>query len=407
MSHWFTLIAALASLPLWSQSLYNSPYSVYGPGLVSERSSILNQSLGGTGYGVQHDEMLNYMNPASYTSIKKNISHMFDIGMYVEQNRYNMKANGETATAGGLARINYWFRLKEWWSASVGLSPYSSVSYNIKTGLDLGTGGTSYYYDGDGTSSQLYFGNGFSLSKNLSVGFTGYYVFGTITRTESVRSQEQGIGLTLENELFTRRFNYDVGAQYKIDLKKNSLILGVIFEPGLTLSGRNKVTLLNEDQDTLTSYSSNTTTYKLPAKIGGGISYRMQNSIIAFDAKFQPWTVADYSDQEVRFQDSWRFSAGYSYEGKANPENYWDVIALRFGAYMQRYPMIIEGARLPSWGYSIGVGLPLLSGRSIAQITYSADHLGTEKAGLIKQQTQRVSLDLTFHSLWGKRYGYD
>src|SRR5690349_10845765 len=94
-------ILVLSSKFMYGQSIINSPYSVYGPGMFLERMSTLNSSMGGTGYGVQHHDMVNYMNPASYVSIGTPVSHMFDIGMYTEQNQYTTSKQNEGGTAGG------------------------------------------------------------------------------------------------------------------------------------------------------------------------------------------------------------------------------------------------------------------------------------------------------------------
>jgi hypothetical protein len=390
-----------------AQTISTSPYSVYGPGMITERNSALNQAMGGTGYGLQHDDMLNYMNPASLISPKAPVTHIFDVGMFTEQNNYMTNSKSESGTAGGLARLNYWFRLKPWWAANIGLSPYSSVSYSIRTQRDLAAGTGRYSYTGSGNTSQLYFASGFSLTKNLSVGFTGYYLFGTLSREESIVSDELTSALILKDKLFTRKFNADVGVQYKIPVGRNALVLGIVFEPGVTLTGTHELGLYNENNDTLTTFTGDHTTYRLPAKFGGGVSYKHKRSLIAIDARYQPWTRADFSGQETQFQDSWKISAGYSYEGSETAENYWRLISLRAGAFMQQYPLRLEDHNLPSWGYSVGAGLPLFAGRSTLQLTYSMENLGTTAANLIRQRTQKLTLDLVIHNLWGGRRKWD
>jgi hypothetical protein len=125
------------------------------------------------------------------------------------------------------------------------------------------------------------------------------------------------------------------------------------------------------------------------------------------DARFQPWSRADFSDQEAQFQDSWKLSAGYSYEASQTAENYWGLISLRAGAFIQKYPIRMEGIELPSWGYSFGVGLPLFAGRSTLQLTYSMENLGTQAENLIRQRTQKLTLDLVVHNLWGGKRKWD
>ena len=392
---------------VYGQSIFNSPYTIYGIGVLNERTSALNQSLGGTGYGIQHLNQVNYMNPASLTSIQSPLNHAFDVGMYTEQNTYLTSSKTETGAAGGLSRLNYWFRLKPWWAASLGLSPFSSVSYSIKTQRDLAAGTNAYRYEGSGNTSQLYFSNGFALNENLSVGISGYYLFGSISRTESIISTEQATGLTLEDKLFTRKFNFDAGVQYKMKIKKNDLIFGLVYEPGVNLSGTSDISLTTDDRDTLTSYTGAHTSYKIPSKLGGGVSFKTRRSLIAMDLRYQRWSQSDYSDQDIQFQDTWRISGGYSYEGNPNADNYWGVIGFRVGGYYQQYPLILQGNSLPYWGYSAGIALPVFGGGSTIQLTYSSDQLGMTGDRLVKQRSQKISLDLSVRNLWGIRRKFD
>ena len=175
-----------------SQNIYNSPYSIYGLGIINYRMSTLNRGMSGTGIAVRDGFNLNYVNPASYGSIASPVSSVFEMGFYVEQNDYRTTDLSESRTNGSLSNINYWFKFLPQWSSTVGLTPFSSVSYNINTTRRLGgISEVDYRYEGDGTISRLYWGNGFSISKNLSLGLNISYMFGTISRRESVNTLNQ------------------------------------------------------------------------------------------------------------------------------------------------------------------------------------------------------------------------
>src|SRR5688572_12546658 len=193
-----------------AQNVYNSPYSIYGLGIRNYRMSTLNRGMGGTGIAVRDAFNLNYINPASYGSIASPVSSIFEMGFYVEHNRYYTAELSESKTNGSLSNINYWFKFSPRWSSTVGLTPFSSVSYKINTTRSLGgISDVDYTYEGSGTISRLYWGNGFDIVKNLSFGLNISYLFGTIVKGESVNTPNHATSLIYENKINTNKVTWD------------------------------------------------------------------------------------------------------------------------------------------------------------------------------------------------------
>src|SRR3954467_8207588 len=85
-----------------SQNIYSSPYSVYGLGMLNDRTTSFNRAMGGTGIAIQDQSNLNAVNPASYGAIASPISHIFEAGLYIEANRYTTNTTSDSKTVGGL-----------------------------------------------------------------------------------------------------------------------------------------------------------------------------------------------------------------------------------------------------------------------------------------------------------------
>lgn len=390
-----------------AQNIFNSPYSVYGVGMMLDRTSSLNRGMAGVGIGIQDEFNLNHANPASYGSITNPISHLYEIGLYVESDRFQTSKMTDSKSSGGLTNISYWFKFKPWWSAVAGLSPYSSVSYNISTQRDLGAlTDVDYNYYGSGNISSVYLGNSFQLTKNLSLGVTGSYLFGSIVKNESI---DLSTGtLTLENKIATHKFALDYGLQYKIKLAKRSLVIGAVANSGLTLKGKQSGALYDSNADTLDNSSGESVYYKLPASVGMGLGLHSKRSIIAADLKFTNWAKANFSDdQDIIFQDTWKFSAGYVYKGNPNAENYWGLISVRSGFHVQQYQLKLKGNNFPAWGVSMGISLPAFDNKSSINLTYSFDKLGTINNGLISQKSGKIMLDIVIRDLWGIKRKFD
>jgi hypothetical protein len=364
-----TVIVVMTCTTIRAQNIFSSPYSVYGIGMLNNRSSSLSRSIGGTGIAVQDENNINPINPASYGSIKTPITHIHEIGSYLESNRYISNSVEESKTTGGITNLNYWFKFAPWWSASAGLTPFSTVSYNIKTVRELGTSSlVNYTYQGSGNINQLYLGNSFQVMKNLSLGVHASYLFGSIVKSESIDLSSESSYLTYENKIVARKFHFDFGLQYKIAIKDKSLIIGAIADNGLQLTGKQENALYDVNSDTLSSAVGKSVHYKLPRYVGAGLSFQAKRYIIAADLKFENWSQAQY--------------AGFN---------------------VQQYPVLLKGTSMPVWGVAAGVSLPMFDGKSALNLTYSMDQMGTEENKLILQRSQKIMLDIVFRDLWGNR----
>jgi hypothetical protein len=364
--------------------------------------------MGGVGIAVQDDYNLNPINPASYGAISSPITHIYEIGLYIESNRYLTTSKAESKSTGGITNINYWFKFSKWWSASAGLAPYSSVGYNISTTRELGAASNvNYTYDGSGNLNQLYLGNSFNVVKNLSLGVNVSYIFGSITKNESIEIPSQSSVLTYENQVVARKVHADFGLQYRIRLNNRALVLGLVADNGIKFNGSQKSKLYDENADTLSSETGDDLKYKLPASAGVGLALHSKRSIIAADLKFEKWTSASFSGQELNFEDSWKFGLGYLYKGNPNAESYLGLASLRAGFYTQNYPIKLDGTNFLTWGLSAGISLPVFDGKSAINLTYSYDKLGTTNNNLILQNSQKIMIDVVIRDLWGIRRKFD
>ena len=73
-----TLLTVISTTAL-AQSGTNSPYSQYGLGLLSDYGTGVNRGMNGLGLGFHEHGQINYMNPASYSSLDS-LSFIFDAG---------------------------------------------------------------------------------------------------------------------------------------------------------------------------------------------------------------------------------------------------------------------------------------------------------------------------------------
>lgn len=390
-----------------AQTISYSPYSAYGVGLLKERTSSHNRALAGTGIGLRDDFNLNNVNPASYTSIQ-GITQVLEIGAYYEGNRLTTSDRSERSSTGNLTSVNMWFRLAKKWAGTVGLAPFSNVDYNILSSRNFGDeNDVVIRYSGQGGLTQAYFGNGFNITKNLSVGLTGSFLFGSIDKEETITTG-QAAGLSLENKVSIYRPAFDAGVQYTVNLsKERSITFGAVASNKVRLNTSNNIRVYEvSGQDSLYVTQESIDDYVLPASVGAGVSFRTPKHLLAADVKFKDWSGATL-DNGLELQDVTRLSAAYEYRGNPKASTYWGFVALRSGFFIQNNYFELNNTSFNEWGVTVGAGFPLAGNKGTLHVSYNFNRYGTTSNRLIEQQAQVLVLDFVFRDIWGIRRRFD
>ena len=174
----------------FAQSGTNSPYSQYGLGVLTDQGNSYNRGMNGVGLGLRESNQINYINPASYSSIDS-LTFVFDVGMSLQITNFkegNVKKNAKNAdfeyAVGG-------FRLMPKVGLAFGIIPFTNIGYNYQsTGTvnrDDISGTTTYTntYSGEGGLHEAFIGLGWQPVKGVSLGVNGGYLWGNCTRTVS------------------------------------------------------------------------------------------------------------------------------------------------------------------------------------------------------------------------------
>lgn len=379
-----------------------SPYSAYGIGVMKERTSAMNRAMGGSGFALRDPMNLNNLNPAAYNSIQL-ATQLTEIGIFVEADRYQNSTQATKFTTAGLTNMNFWIRFNSRWAAAVGMSPLSSVNYNITSGRGIGDNSTLAYL-GSGGVTQFYFGNAFQITKNLSIGATASFFHGSIDRKEMITSG-LALGTEVNNSTYINRGSFDYGLQYQFFLKNNrSITIGAVYNNRLRLNTSQQTTIYQQ-RDTLSNDKQDVADYVLPQKFGGGVALQSKQSTFTIDVSYQQWSNGRLEDR-LKLRNTRRTSFGYQFRG-GGTESFWSGVVVRAGYYMQENAMILQQTTFTDWGVSFGVGIPVSGRRNSLNLTYSYNHSGTLENDLIQQQSQIISLDLTFRDLWGIKRKFD
>ncbi|MGI8892934.1 MAG: hypothetical protein ACR2GN_05680 [Bacteroidia bacterium] len=405
-----------------------SPYSRYGIGEINYSGFTPSLSMGGTGIGFTAHNMVNILNPASYSDLNL-VS--FAAGIHSDFYRYSTENNSSTGNYTNLSYLNLAFPLRKdtTWGLSFGLIPFSNVGYNIATsdsitGVDL----VSRSYQGSGGFNQVYIGTGFKIGKRISLGANVGYIFGNIDKIRRLEFEEANtINTQVSNNISISDINVNAAAQLRlITREKSGLILGLTAGLPKDMSAtRNFVALRYADNGSIidTAYvrENESGSITLPLSLGAGIMYKKQNVWkerdvlnLGVDYFMQDWSTFEAFAISDSLRNSYRVSLGAQYlPDESMQAGYMERVYYRFGVrYHQTYLEINETA-LQEYGITFGLGLPmkpfgLNRAPSYINIGVELGQRGTKENNLIQEQFARILIGFTLNdNSWFRKRRYD
>lgn len=411
-----TALLAVAFVSLTAAAQINTPYSMYGYGVIGDRATSLQRQMGGVGYAMNSGRQINVMNPASYAAIDS-LTFLFDLGADVSFLNSHENSAKQNTIGGGVDYLTMQFPISKFMGGSVGLVPYSQVGYAFGNEIKHGT----MENQGSGGINQLYLGfagkvAGFSLGVNVS------YDFGNIVN--DVFSNIAAGGQTkFEHVMEIRDWNINIGAQYTLRWNQfNKMVAGVTFSPKKTLLGNTWVTMQETTQDSKPSQIGDMklkNNFYTPNTVGAGLSYTYTKSYsfsVEADYTWQEWSKAKYSalygPEDIKnhkpaevlapaqnFFDRSKVAVGGEYIPKLRG-NYAERIAYRLGAYYCNDYLNINGNKVKEYGVSCGFGLPTPEGKTMINLGLEYKHRNASPQKLISENYLNISLGVNFNEVW-------
>ncbi len=419
------LLSLPAAVSAQSSSLnVFSPYSFFGLGDFSNPGTANLRSMGGAGIAYREATSINYMNPASFSSIRRK-SALFNVGLE-GQNFYLSTADKESSfNTFNVRDLAFAVPLGNKIGMGITVTPLSSAGYRIENKtLDPDVGYINYFYTGEGDVSQVKLGVGYEVFKNLSIGADLIYYFGGIERhsiweiIELDQSDEYTNGMILTEETCSKILG-SFGAQYNIPLKngKRALTLGATFQPETNLDmdvTRSVPTSDSNDDfgDNIFVYESNKD-LTMPAIISGGVYYHSTKVSIGADYVFQGWEGANKNPEGLQytFRNTNTFRGGIQYTpDPGDIRNFMKRVTYRAGARYSDYYMNINGQSISDKAITLGLGFPLKrAGFSDIDLGLEVGQRGATKNGLIKENYFRVMIGLSLfgNDFWFVKPKYD
>jgi len=428
----------------------NSPYSRYGLGDITPSTNIVNRGMGSFSAAYADPFSVNFNNPASYSAFlsyleersKKYASGRVLLDAALNFDNHTLREGSApqkfTSSNALFSYLQVGVPLKKNWGFNFGLRQLTRISYKVNqverlfdpvTGQSIDSAVTQY--EGDGGVFLGSLGTGFAI-KNLSIGLNFGYLFG-----KKVYSTKRGF---INDSVDYNSSSYDThtsfgniygtaGIQYKIDLNRKLLLrLGIYGNLKQNIGATQDIlrrTVVGSQAgdvqlDSVYEKKDVTGTIIYPASYGAG--FVIEKKLDPQNNKYGSWLVGvdfvqsnwkDYRfyGEQDSVQNSWQLKMG----GEMRPEpkhNYFSNVTYRAGLMLgQDYIHVAE--KLPIWGLSFGLGLPLANYNQLARTQASIINLALEfiKRGnnnnLLKDNYFRLSVGFSFSDLWFIKRKYE
>lgn len=405
----FITFIFLVSISLsYAQNSYFSPYSRYGIGDIADKNFGQAKAMGKSSIALRSKEHLNLNNPASYSAIDS-LNFIFEVGYFNKYTNYSTNSQSINKNDANLSYITMGFPVTNWWGSSIGLLPYSTVGYDIKSSEVLPhVGIADYEYVGSGGISKFYLGNSIKLFKNLSIGANMSYLFGSLVYAKSEKFFEDKYAFdyyfydsTKVNDLF-----FDFGVQYSQKLKNDKEII-----LGGTFNNKNKINALRSQLikthlatavSTVKDTDEEKGSLEFPMSFGFGFSYSKLNKFLfVADYVQQNWSDTKFFGVSDSLSDSRLISAGLEYiPNSASLNNYFNRVRYRIGGYYSNSYMNINNNQINDFGITFGFGFPLRKTKTSFNLSVELGQRGTTTNNLIKEKYANICLNLTLHDFW-------
>jgi hypothetical protein len=401
-----------------------SPFSTFGIGDVYGDYLIQNHGMGGMGVSQPQYWHVNNQNPAL---LVHNMVTVFQAGVVGESRTIRGDTLKEQNRGGNLNYLVTAFPIiprnnfKTNWSTALGLMPYSTINYGLLY-MDRSRDGDGNLLDtvnvresGSGGLNQFYWSNGFSITKNLSLGVKAAYMFGPMeTNYENAfANQTNSYYIQVKEKTSVKDFLFTLGVAYGDTIRRNyGYHIGGTYSPATRLNASRRAEILRfhpqstqpVEGDTIFSRGGS---LRIPSSATIGFSFfRVNRWMLGTEFRYQDWTQFEgvVADDEG-LGESWRGAIGGEFTPDAFDDNILKRITYRVGLNYERYPFIVNSNQVSDFGINFGFSIP--ANRSSLDLAFKVGKRGDRGENIFEETYFKVYFGITFNDKWFIKRKFD
>jgi hypothetical protein len=413
------LFALLATGAAAQKNVY-SPFARYGIGNMEQQGTFRSRAMGGISSGLRDNLTLNYLTPASYSSIDT-ASFLFDFGL--DYGVIKLDENDLTYYTQDLtfSHLLLGFPVMKGLGVAAAIVPYSNASYNIggETSSDGIAGGIYDQHKGTGGYQKVLLGAGYSPFRHISAGMNMFLIFGEVTRLNDFifTSDNNYFNTRKQGSVAMNGIGLEASMQVMLPLPDSWYVnAGFNFTPSFNLKTSTddiifrysniRTSLLSSD--TLFQASGSITS-RLPATIRGGIAVGKSDKFTAgADIVYSKWTEASLPHTYGTYRDAISLHAGAEYiPDKYSNYSFFDRLEYRIGCRYGESYTLFEGDKLNEYGITFGAGIPMRRSRSRLSLFVDMSGRGSPDDSMVRETRITIGTSLNLFDYWFLKAKYD
>lgn len=420
----FCCICLLAAFQAAGQAA-RTPFTSFGLGEPYGNALINHQGMAGVGVSQPQFWFINNQNPALL--VYNSIYTSFQAGIISERRTISSDTLSETSQGGNMNYLVTAFPIKpNRWTTSLGLMPYTAVNYQLqyKEGILNSPEQVSVTEEGSGGLTQLYWSNGVRLTKQLAIGLKASYIFSSIVHdfNNQLINSDQPINYIagIEEKSYVRDFTFGTGISFSKDSlfsrHRYRLSFGAVYNFATNLDAtktdriyRDMPGTAGDTTDVSVLPSSIRGAYAIPASFTVGVSLsRGLRWNIGTEFSYQDWSAfTNIRGQNEGLQASWRAAIG----GEMIPDpfdtdNYLKRMTYRAGVSMEENPFLANGNPVRDLGINFGFTLPAGRYNSV-DLAFKYGKRGNKSENILEENYFKIYFGITFNDQWFIKRKFD
>lgn len=412
-SNFLILIFVAFTTGIFAQNTTLSPYSHFGDGQPASNRTVENSSIGGvTTYA--DSTQFSLENPATLGKLS---FVQYRIGLGYKSTNLESSQGSEPVSTSSLNYLALSVPTKHF-VFSFGLKPKTSIGYRILTTEEVDGEEQRNSFSGTGGVNSTFLAFAFTPFEGLSLGASAFYNFGFTEKTFTRSINAVQLNTQVFNRSELSGINYTLGMHYNKTVFSNyNLQVSAAYSPNSTLDSTNSriISTINpaggiDSQEEIElggmEYTSNKTFAETTFGLGLGKSQQwFFGGTYSSTAKgaINPLE----TNPDVAYLSSSRFSLGGFYIPEYNSfTNYLKRVVYRVGARWENTGLALKNQAIKDFGITFGLGLPL-GILSKLNIGVEVGQLGTQNAGLIKENYTNIMLGFSLSDVWFVKRKYD
>ena len=422
---------AITAMQSYGQEGTASPYSFYGIGSLKFKGTVENRSMGGL--SIYTDSIhVNLRNPASYAGKNLDILNnesrpvKFTVGGTYNSTTLKSDTSKDNASSSTFDYLAMSIPMGDF-GFGFGIMPYTAVGYKLEAYNDDGET-ISNRFRGEGGLNKAFLGFGYQVTEGLSVGVDFQYNFGN-TQNSIIEYVYDSEGNPVQyqarenNRSDLSGLNINLGASYRTMLtEKLELISGITYTPESNLSSKNQrsfstiTTIASGSEFALNTIESDLgdlteTELVLPSKLTFGVGIGQPRKwFVGVESEYlktSDFTNALYSNGAT-YEDQSAIKLGGFFIPKYNSfSSYLQRVVYRAGIHFENTGLNIENESINEFGMSFGLGLPVGSFFSNANLGVEVGKRGTTNSNLIQENFVNFQLSLSLNDRWFSKRKFD